>query len=339
MRFNMDDWSNEIITAKDRRFLPVIYFPCLQLTGMGVTETVHDGKKMAKVMKVTLEKFPTIIAAMTAMDLTADAEAFGAKVKFKDTEAPSLASHVVSNKAEAEALKVPDMHAARLGVFTEAVIEAKKIITDRPVFGGQLGPFSLAGNLLEVQSALKMTISAPETVDLILEKATDFLIHRALAYKDAGADGILLAEPTAGLLSPKQYDRFSAKHVKHLVDAVQDSYFYVILHNCGYVTKTFCQVCAANAKGLSLGNVVNMRELLARSPKDVLVMGNINPADIVTKTPDDLYTMSKALLESTAEFSNYIFSSGCDIPPTAPLENVKVIEKACVDFNREHGYV
>ena len=30
MYINMDDWSQEIIRAKDRRYLPVLYFPCLK---------------------------------------------------------------------------------------------------------------------------------------------------------------------------------------------------------------------------------------------------------------------------------------------------------------------
>ena len=45
MYFNMDEWSQEIIDAKDRRVLPVLYFPCLSLTGMGIVETVKDGKR------------------------------------------------------------------------------------------------------------------------------------------------------------------------------------------------------------------------------------------------------------------------------------------------------
>ena len=90
MKFNMDEWSQEIIDAKDRRVLPVLYFPCLPLTGYGVIETVNDGKKMAETMKATIDKYPEMICAMTGMDLSVDSEAFGAKVTFKDNEAPSV---------------------------------------------------------------------------------------------------------------------------------------------------------------------------------------------------------------------------------------------------------
>ena len=57
----------------------------------------------------------------------------------------------------------------------------------------------------------------------LLDISTQFLIARAKAYKEAGANGILLAEPTAGLLSPKVCAMFSDQYVKRIVDAVQDS--------------------------------------------------------------------------------------------------------------------
>ena len=64
MRINMDNWSREIIEAKDRRYLPVLYFPCVPLTEYTVAETVHDGKKMAQAMKASIDRFPEMIGAM-----------------------------------------------------------------------------------------------------------------------------------------------------------------------------------------------------------------------------------------------------------------------------------
>ncbi|MDO5115202.1 MAG: uroporphyrinogen decarboxylase family protein [Synergistaceae bacterium] len=339
MLFNMDSWSEEIIAAKDRRFLPILYFPCLCLKGMGVIETVHDGAKMAEIMAATVERFPTMIGAMTGMDLTADAEAFGAEVKFKDTEAPTLAGPIVSNMEEAEKLAVPDAHAARLDVFLEAVKKSQELITDRPIFGGQLGPFSLTANFLDVQKSLLLTVKEPKLLEVLLEKATDFLIERAKSYKEAGANGVLIAEPTAGLLAPKQFRRFSTIYTKKLVEAVQDSSFYVILHNCGYVSKTYDQMYETGAKGLHFGNVANMPEILAGLPADVLIFGNINPAVITTRTPEEIYAEGKKLLEATAKFPNFVFSSGCDIPAIAPLENVEAMFSVCSDFNKEHGLI
>lgn len=56
-------------------------------------------------------------------------------------------------------------------------------------------------------------------------------------FKLAGSNGIIIAEPATGLLSPAQCDEFSSQYVKRIVEAVQDDYFLVILHNCGNTVK------------------------------------------------------------------------------------------------------
>lgn len=334
MNFDMDKWSNEIIEAKDRRVLPVLYFPCLSLTGMGIVETVTDGAKMAKNMAEIIKKYPSIIAAVTGMDLSVDTEAFGGKVIFKDNEAPSVRDPLLKTIEDIEALEVPDVHSGRVDVFLDAVREAQKLITDRPILGGQLGPFSLAANLLDVQHALMITLKNPDSMKLLLEKATDFLIERAKAYKAAGANGIFLAEPTAGLLSPKQCEIFSSVYVKRLVDAVQDSSFYVILHNCGNVTKAVDSMYNTGSKGLHFGNAVDMKKILPQIPPDVLAFGNLDPSTVFYQgTPDTIKSTTLNLLKEMEQYPHFVLSSGCDISPLTPMENITAFFDAFDTYN------
>jgi uroporphyrinogen decarboxylase len=39
-------------------------------------------------------------------------------------------------------------------------------------------------------------------------------------------------------------------------------------------------------------------------------------------TPDSVRAAVKALLEKTAGYPNFIISSGCDLPPHVPVENI-----------------
>ena len=337
MYFNMDEWSQKIIRAKDRRFMPVLFFPCLKKCGITVVESVKDGRKMGDVMKACLDEFPTMIGSMTGMDLTVDAESFGADVVFKENQVPSLHGPIVKNIEDAKALAVPDEHAGRQDMFIEAIKRAQEIITNVPIFGGQLGTFSLVGNLYDLQQALTDTIENPEILDILCEKATEFLIQRAKAYKKAGANGILLAEPTAGLLPPKSFRRFSTIYIKRLVEEVQDSSFYVILHDCGYVKRTCDQMYETGAKGLHFGDSVNMRQILEKLPRDILIFGNIKPSAMVSESAEWIYAKSMEVLEETKEFENFVFSSGCDIPPDAPIENVQAMVDACSDFNKKYN--
>lgn len=118
MYINMDQWSEAIIKKKETDVFPVLYFPCLCLSDMGIVETMKDGKKMALAMKKIIETFPSMNAAATGMDLTVDAEAFGASVTFKGNEAPSIREPLVDSAEEVRALKVPDVHSGRVDVFS-----------------------------------------------------------------------------------------------------------------------------------------------------------------------------------------------------------------------------
>jgi uroporphyrinogen decarboxylase len=108
-----------------------------------------------------------MIAAMTAMDLTTEAEAFGCNVKFSDTEAPRTTNEVAKDKASVENLKVPSVSSGRGLIFVNAAKLTAEAINDRPTFGGILGPFSLAAVLMGIEPALKALKKDPDTVHML----------------------------------------------------------------------------------------------------------------------------------------------------------------------------
>lgn len=337
MRINMQKWAEDIIEAPDVKNLPVLYFPVVKDLGFSVPDSINYADKIAAVMKTVLDKYPTTIAAITGMDLTVDAEAFGAEVNFSEKQAPNLKGHILNNAEDIQNLTLPDIHSGRVDVFTNACIEAEKTITDKPVFGGMLGPFSLAANLLDLNKCMLMTLKDKSSVHILLEKCTEWLIARAKEYKEAGANGILIAEPTAGLLSPKACDEFSSAYIKKLVDAVQDDYFFLILHDCGHVTKSVKGMYETGCKGFHFGNGVDMKDILPHIGNDVLVFGNLDPSSVFFMgTPESVYDSTIQLLEEMKPYPNFILSSGCDLAPLVDENNLKAYYKACEDFNRQN---
>lgn len=334
MRINMQQWADDIIAAKDVKNLPVLYFPVLKNMGVSVPDSVNSPDVIARVMKEVIDEYPDTIAAITGMDLTVDAQAFGAEVNFSEKQAPNVVSHILENEDDIAALTLPDVHSGRVDVFTQACVEAGKLIQDRPIFGGMLGPFSLAANLLDINKCMLMTLKNKESLHQLLEKCNDWLIARAKEYKDAGANGIFIAEPTAGLLSPKACDEFSSAYIKKLADAVQDDYFFLVLHDCGKVTKSVPGMYATGCKGYHFGNGVDMKEIMPQIAPDVLVFGNLDPSSVFFMgTPESVYEKTTELLESMKEYPHFILSSGCDLAPSVSKENLKAYYQACNDFN------
>jgi len=173
-------------------------------------------------------------------------------------------------------------------------------------------------------------------VHVVLEKATEFLIRYIRAYRKTGAGGVMVAEPLAGLLSPALMEEFAAPYMKRIVDAVQDDEFIVIYHNCGgAVLRLIDPIVECGAAAYHFGNAIDMKAALEKMPADVVVMGNIDPVGQLTEgTPEGVYAATTALLEQCSAHSNFVISSGCDVPPRAKWENIDAFFRAVGDFYR-----
>jgi uroporphyrinogen decarboxylase len=302
--------------------MPVLSFPGVQLLGVTVDELVRDGALQAKCMKAIADKYDTL-ASVTLMDLSVEAEAFGSPVIFSAGEVPTVTDRIVNDTDDAEKLKVPETGEARTGEYIKTVREAKKLITDRPVFAGAIGPFSLAGRLLDMTEIMILAFEEPETVRIVLEKATQFIISYAKEFKKAGADGIIFAEPAAGLLSPSLNRSLSAEYIKQITGEIKSGDFTVIYHNCGNTIPLIKDILEIKADGLHFGNYIKLKEMLPLVPPDIAVFGNVSPADqFKNGTAGSITENTLEILEECGGYKNYIPSSGCDIPPDSPLENI-----------------
>ena len=333
MRINMNKWAEEIINSSKRLSMPIMTYPGLKLVGLGIMDVIQDGEGQFRCIYELSQKYPSI-AAMTIMDLSVEAEVFGSKIRYSADEVPAVSGSIVDGETSARELKMPIPGAGRTGAYLRAAELCAQNISGKPSFGGQIGPFSLACRLFDMTEIMVALFDEPETVHILLEKATEFLSAYAKAFKDSGANGIIIAEPAAGLLSPDQCTEFSSEYVKKIVDAVQDDHFMVILHNCGNTTRLVPSLMSTGAGGYHFGNAVDMSAILPQVPSDRLVFGNIDPARTFKNgTVEDVREKTRELLEKTAGYRNFVISSGCDIPPGTPNKNIEAFFEAVAEYN------
>ena len=329
----MRNWLNDIRSADKKKAIPILSFPSVSLLGITVRELISDSDSQAAGMKKIADAVDAG-AAVSLMDLSVEAECFGATIRVSDDEVPTVIGRLVNDEDEAAALKVPTVGAARSGLYVESIRKAAALINDRPVFAGMIGPFSLAARLLDVTEIMMDCYDDPDMVHVVLEKCTTFLIEYAKAYRDAGANGIMMAEPVAGLLSPTLEEEFSSPYVKQIVDAVQTDDFIVIYHNCGDNTpKMVGSILSTGAAAYHFGNSINMKTMMEKFPSDVIVMGNVDPAgEIRMGDPESVRNATLSVLEACSVHPNFVISSGCDIPPLSPWENINAFFSAVEEF-------
>lgn len=335
---NMKQWMLDLRDAKVKKSIPVLSFPSITLMDITVKELINDPEKQAKGMKMIADRVPSA-ASVSMMDLSVEAEAFGSTIHVSDDEVPTVVGAIATDEDEADALEVPEVGAGRTGLYVEAIGKAVELITDRPVFAGIIGPYSLAGRLIDVTEALMMCYEDPDTVHTVLRKATDFLKEYAMAYKKVGAHGIVMAEPLAGLLSPKLMEEFSEPYVKEVVDYVQDDNFVVILHDCGPNAAIGIEsILRTGAAGLHFGDAIEMKDVMPHIPEDVIAMGNVSPAgQFRGGTVESIKAETKRIMSECCKYPNFLISSGCDIPPMSPWENIDAYFEAIDEFYAENA--
>jgi uroporphyrinogen decarboxylase len=202
-----------------------------------------------------------------------------------------------------------------------------------PVFGGCIGPFSLAALLMGVNDALKATITDPSLVVSLLDNATAFIKDYLLAFREAGAAGVIMAEPTAGLLSPNALGKFSAPYVKRLVQAVQTEDFTLVYHNCGARNVHLSKILEAEAGVYHFGKLMDMASALQSTPPEVVLGGNMDPVAIFRYgTPQEVREITSELLGSVKPNKNFFISSGCDLPSGVPVENLDAFYDTVREF-------
>lgn len=324
MKRNMMKWVDNILAAEKKQGFLVLSFPAIQKMGITVRELISSADLQAKAMKIVANCTPEGAAAVSMMDLSLEAEAFGAAIHVTDEEVPTVVGSIVNSEEDAEKLQVPEIGDGRTQIYIDALEKAVKLIEDRPVFGGVIGPFSLAGRLMDVTEAMVYCYEEPDMVHTVLQKATAFLIKYINAYKVVGANGVLMAEPLAGLLSPDLEEEFSAKYVKQIVEATQGDDFIVCYHNCGNATvQQIASIRENGCRVLHFGNAIDMADMMPHITENIVCMGNLDPSgQFRNGTPESVKTATMELMEKCGTYKNFVPSSGCDIPPLSNWENI-----------------
>lgn len=333
MKMNMRQWVADVIRQKEVTAVPVMTHPGIELNGNTVRQAVSDGRVHYEAVMTLTKRYPSA-AACTIMDLTTEAEAFGAEIAFSDEAVPAVSGRLLKDVESIHQLQVPSLNEGRIPAYLKANLLAARAVDDRPLLAGCIGPFSLAGRLYDMSDIMMLIYEHPDAAHELLEKCTAFIEKYCLALKATGANGVMMAEPAAGLMSNDDCLQFSSQYVKRIVERVQDDSFIVVLHNCGNTGHCTKAMVATGAAAYHFGNKCRMEEVIREVPPTALAMGNIDPVSIFKDgMPSQMKTVVTDLLEQMRPYPNFVLSSGCDTPPHTPQHNVDAFFEALAEWN------
>ena len=194
----------------------------------------------------------------------------------------------------------------------------KEVGGEVPIVAGIIGPFTIAGSLLDSVPLLKATFKAPDKLPPFLEVAEKAGTMLAKALIDAGADIISCEDMTASpeLIAPKTYRDIELKYQRRQFDAIPVP---KILHICGNVDAIVEWMGQTGANILSLEPKASAKLAREKCGSDIILMGGVDTA--TTLFMKDAATVKEGCEETIAD-GIQILAPGCAVAPGTPMENL-----------------
>jgi uroporphyrinogen decarboxylase len=305
-----------------RPIVPLMGLPGCLATQTTVRHNLEDASTQFESLKFLHDHFRPD-AMITMMDLTVEAEALGLEIWKPEDNSYSILDHPIKTLADLKMLKAPDPEkSARMPIFLD-VVERMNRAFDCPVIAYVIGPFTLCGLLTGATQVIKSVLKKPEFLEELLSFSTGVVDRYARALVASGATSICILEPTATVLSPIQFKKFSGDYIQ---DILRDWNVPSILHICGDSRSLISEMLRTGCAALSLDSQVDLTEVIEQAPEDVLIIGNIDPVDVVAHGDDKtIRNVVQNLVMKMAERKNFVLSTGCDLPLDTPLENIEAM--------------
>ncbi len=297
---------------------------------------VHlDAKQMAETA-VTTPKLFGFDSCVLPFDLCIEAEALGAVINTyphsEDLLYPTIKEKVINNEDEME-LSVPEdlVERGRIPLMHEAISIAKKEAGDDiPVGSYVLGPFTLAGQIMELNDLLKLSFKKADKVGKLLEIMSGVIVKVARVYEKAGIDFITVREmgATSDVLSPRVFKNLILPHLKSIFEKINVP---SVIHICGKTNDIVVPMMESGARAISVDQKNDVVETRKKLGNDALVFGNYDPYNVLVAGTPELVkeTMIKCIDDGVSAVW-----PGCDIWPTVPPENFKTMMETVKEHRR-----
>ena len=179
--------------------------------------------------------------------------------------------------------------------------------------------------LCDVLMVLRRTRRDPHVVLDRMERITSDLIAFAELQREAGADVICIAEPTATgeILGGRLFRKLVLPFLERLIRAIHSGGAKVIVHICGDVRAVEAELFELSADAVSFDSMVDIVEVSRKAPP-WRVMGNVDAFLLEEGPVDAVATSCRLLLEGGVR----LLAPACGVIPNTPLDHLMTMRRA-----------
>jgi [methyl-Co(III) methanol-specific corrinoid protein]:coenzyme M methyltransferase len=311
----------------------MVVMPGIEKSGYNFATIHTDAERMAwsAIWSARLMGFDCVVIPF---DMTMESEAMGNQISlYEDSEDilyPTIPEKIWATMDE---VKIPEniTELGRLPLIPKVIEIIKKEAPELPIGCWQLGPFTQAGQIVELDLILKGVFKQKEKVEILLDKLSEMIIKIGQWLQASGCDYITLREPgvAADLLSPRTFKQFIQPRLTRILAAWESP---KLLHICGQTDPLIEMMNDCGADGLTVDIKCNVAEARKKIGNDVLFMGNV---DTYPMTCDENTPTEKTIAHIKEIIDNGVDAvmPGCDLWPAIIEANMK----AAVDTTHEYG--
>ena len=315
--------------------VPVIHSALAAIAGVPLGEFYTSADVMAQVIADGCRRF-RLDGVQLSLGVTGEAEALGARVTQPPDGGSILEQHLLPGLTDVDSLVGRDpTTGGRMPLFFDATQKVVRELRDEAfVIGTLRGPLLLASQLRGVEQMLMDALDDPGGLAGVLDFAADVGLRLGQWLVESGAHGLLLGEATCSpnFISPALYRQLVLPRHKRLVAGLKSAGWQAVgLHICGQITPIVEDILATGVDFFDLDYQVPASEAITAVGDRATMRGNLDPASVLRfGTPDQVRAETRALCEAAAG-ARWILSSGCDIPPGTPAENVTAFVEAATE--------
>ena len=195
------------------------------------------------------------------------------------------------------------------------------------------GPFSQVAFLVGVNNIMMGTIEDEEGLLQAIEKRVPFALRWVDALKELDPGCIWIGEGFASnsLIGRESYRKFVMPFEKRVVERIHEIGKTSLLHICGKLDQSLESLLETGTDGVEIDWQVDIPHAKRRVGDRMTLKGNLNTSMLVKSKPDEVYALTKEIVNQGKPGGRFILSSGCCLGRDTPPENVDAMTRACED--------
>jgi [methyl-Co(III) methanol-specific corrinoid protein]:coenzyme M methyltransferase len=292
---------------------------------------IHNNAELMAGAALTSARMWGLDGLAIPFDMAVVAEAMGRGVSLYDAAEGIIYPTVPNKWKDLDEIDIPDdfMSKGRMPVIDKAFEILKKEAPDLAVGAWVLGPFTLGGQIMELDILLKGLKKKKDQIETFLSQMTQITIDLCKHYESLGVDFITVREMGSGtdLLSPRMWKTLIQPNLTKVFDAIS---IPSVNHICGSTDMIIEMMHECGADAISVDQKNDVAETRKKLGSDILIFGNFDPYGTLTTT-EDASAVADVIKKCIDNGVDSVWP-GCDIWPDARKENMETYVQTVKEY-------